>query len=302
TSLQLPGKSKTLELKPEEKKFTSSLEKKKERPIFVTQLTPAAVTIGNSARFTVTISGFPKPNVQWFHNGKVIKTSSIYKIVEERDEYSLIITEVKKEYEGEYSCTASNKFGQTTCTTTLKVQVSDVPPAEKWVEEMFKIPGEPPHFTTQIIPVQCAEGCEAKFQYKVIGTPHPQVQWFKGNQEIKPSLNCCVVTDPDGTGFLIMIDAQQRDSGLYTCRASNPFGEATCSAELIVIRKIIICFDLFEFWLLVSLCITVSMFYNVLYSYFYHRTPFFQKGAGVSGGSEGTYSHVPVRSYRHCPI
>uniref|UniRef100_A0A8B9RN02 Ig-like domain-containing protein n=1 Tax=Astyanax mexicanus TaxID=7994 RepID=A0A8B9RN02_ASTMX len=146
------------------------------------------------------------------------QTSEIEYIIQEKasGHFNLLITNVVQsdagEFKcviqntsGEYSCTASNKFGQTTCTTTLK----------KW----------------------CAEGCEAKFQYKVIGTPHPQVQWFKGNQEIKPSLNCCVVTDPDGTGFLIMIDGQQRDSGLYTCRASNPFGEATCSAELIVIRK-----------------------------------------------------------------
>lgn len=237
TSLQLPEKAKTLELKPESKMYSSSFEKKKEKPVFVTQLTPVAVTVGSSARFTVTVSGFPKPRVQWFHNGEVITASSVYKFVEERDEYSLIITEVRKEYEGEYSCTASNRFGQVTCKTILKVQVGDRTSAEKWVEQMFKIPGEPPRFTTLIQPMQCAEGSEAKFQYKVTGSPRPQVQWFKGSSEIKPSLNCCVVTDPDSTGFLIMIDAQQNDSGLYTCRATNSFGEATCSAELVVFRK-----------------------------------------------------------------
>lgn len=237
TSLQLPETAKTLELMPEQKHYSSSVEMKKNKPNFITKLTPSVVTVGSSAKFTVTVSGFPKPNIKWFHNGKFITSSSVYKFVEERNEHSLIISEVKKEFEGEYSCIASNRFGQTTCTTTLKVEVSDLSLAEKWVEQMFKIPGEPPRFTTQIQSVQCAEGCEAKFQYKVTGTPHPEVQWFKGSYLIKPSQNCCVVTDPDGTGFLIMIDAQQKDSGLYTCRASNCFGEATCSAELVVFRK-----------------------------------------------------------------
>ncbi|XP_051980649.1 titin-like, partial [Xyrauchen texanus] len=237
TSLQLPEKSKTLELKPEPKRFSSSIERKKEKPVFESKLTPAEVTVGDSVRFTVTVSGFPKPKVQWFHNGKAITSSLVYKFVEERDEYTLIITEVKKEYEGEYSCSASNRFGQTTCKTMLKVQVSDLSVAERWVEQMFKIPGQPPCFTTQIQPVQCAEGSDVKFQYRVTGSPLPDVQWFKGGFQIKSSQTCSVVSNPDGSGFLTMNVIQQKDSGLYTCKAFNPFGEASCSAELIVFHK-----------------------------------------------------------------
>ena len=237
SALQIPEKSKTLELKPEQKMYSSSIEKKKEKPIFITQLAPVAATAGDTARLTVTISAFPKPKVQWFHNGRIITSSSVYTFIENKDVYTLIISGVKKEYEGEYSCVATNKFGKTTCTTTLNVNVSDATEAERWVEQMFKIPGQPPRFVTPIESVQSAEGGEAKFQFKVSGAPLPEVQWFKGSFQIQPSKRITIVYNPDGLGFMSMTGLHQQDSGLYTCRASNSFGEASSSAELIVFRE-----------------------------------------------------------------
>uniref|UniRef100_A0A3Q4HEJ3 Ig-like domain-containing protein n=1 Tax=Neolamprologus brichardi TaxID=32507 RepID=A0A3Q4HEJ3_NEOBR len=101
---RLPQKAKTLELKPDSKVYSSTLEKKKEKPVFLTQLSGAAVNTGETTRFTVRVSGFPKPTVQWSHNGKVVKSSSVYKLIEEKDEYTLVITQVTSEYEGKYSC------------------------------------------------------------------------------------------------------------------------------------------------------------------------------------------------------
>lgn len=237
TGVQLPQKTKTLELKPESKRYSSSLEKKKEKPVFLSQLSPAAVTSGETARFTVKVSGFPKPTVQWSHNGKVIKSSSIYKLIDEKEEYTLVITKVTSEYEGEYSCTATNRFGQTTCTTYLEVKKTDVSQAERWVEKMFKVTGQPPTFTVEIQPVRCSEGGEVSFNYKASGDPMPDVKWFKGAFQIQHSRNCIVLANPDGSGFINIKSVKQEDSGLYTCKASNQFGEASCSAELVVFRE-----------------------------------------------------------------
>uniref|UniRef100_A0A3Q2Q0K5 Ig-like domain-containing protein n=1 Tax=Fundulus heteroclitus TaxID=8078 RepID=A0A3Q2Q0K5_FUNHE len=186
------------------------------RPVFLSQLSPAAVTSGESARFTVRVSGFPKPIVQWSHNGRVVKSSSGYKLVEEEEEYTLVITRVTSEYEGEYSCTATNRFGQTTCTTYLEVKKSDI---------------------SQIQPVRCSEGGEVYFNYVTAGDPLPDVKWFKGAFQIQPSRNCIMVANPDGSGLINIKSAKQEDSGLYTCKASNQFGEAACSAELVVFRE-----------------------------------------------------------------
>uniref|UniRef100_A0A7N8X3R8 Ig-like domain-containing protein n=1 Tax=Mastacembelus armatus TaxID=205130 RepID=A0A7N8X3R8_9TELE len=163
-----------------------------------TQLSSAAVTTGETARFTVKVSGFPKPTVQWSHNGNVIKSSSVYKLIEEKEEYTLVITRVTSEYEGEYSCTATNRFGQTTSTTYLEVKKPDVTAS---------------------------------------GDPLPDVKWFKGAFQIQPSRNCIITANTDGSGFISIKSVKQEDSGLYTCKAFNPFGEASCSAELVVFKE-----------------------------------------------------------------
>lgn len=237
TGVHLPQKTKTLELKPESKSYSSTLEKKKEKPVFLSQLLPTAVSAGNTARLTVRISGFPRPTVQWSRNGKVIKSSSTYQMVEEKDEYTLVINKVTYEYEGEYSCMATNRFGQTTCTTYLEVKTLDVQQAECWVEKMFTVSGQPPAFTVPIQTVRCSERSEVSFHYKVTGEPKPDVQWFKGAFQIQVSRNCLIVANPDGSGLMTVKNVKLEDAGLYTCKASNSFGEASCSAELVASRE-----------------------------------------------------------------
>lgn len=240
TGVQLPQKTRTLELKPEPKHYSSTLEKKKEKPVFLSQVSPASVCVGETAKFTVRVCGVPKPVVQWSHNGKVITSSSVYKLIEGKEDYTLVITEVTSEYEGEYSCTATNRFGQTTCTTYLEVKTVDVSQAEKWVEKMFKVTGQPPKFRVPIQPSRCREGTEVSFRYEVSGDPVPDVKWYKGAFQVQPSRNCVIISNPDGSGCLNLQSLKQEDSGMYMCRASNQFGEASSSAELAVFKESVV--------------------------------------------------------------
>lgn len=218
---------KTFELAAESKIHSETFEKKMEKPVFVTKLSPAIVTVGNTAKFTAVIAGLPKPFVQWYHNGHVITASSIYTFVQENQEYTLVISNVKKELEGEYTCTANNRFGKSTCASYLHVNIKD----SKKVQQTIR---QPPYFTKEIESVQCIVGGQAVFEYRVTGSPFPEIQWFRGSHSIQPSQYCIIVSNGDGSGCIKIMEIQPSDGGLYSCRASNPLGEVFCNAELIV--------------------------------------------------------------------
>uniref|UniRef100_A0A3Q1HMH4 Ig-like domain-containing protein n=1 Tax=Acanthochromis polyacanthus TaxID=80966 RepID=A0A3Q1HMH4_9TELE len=78
------------------------------------------------------------------------------------------------------------------------------------------------------------------FRYVVTGDPLPEVQWLKGSFHIQPSGFCITVNNPDGSGFINLKSVRQEHSDVYTCKASNQYGEASCTAELLVFREVML--------------------------------------------------------------
>ncbi|KAG9271844.1 titin-like [Astyanax mexicanus] len=190
-------------------------------PALLVRMSDVIVRLGEMAEFSCSFDGQPLTEIVWDHNGDMVVRT------ERRDKYTLVINDVRKELEGEYSCTASNRLGKSTCTSYLHVKVKDT----KDVEEPV---AQPPYFTKPIEPMQCTVGGNAVFEYRVTGVPLPSVQWLKDSCHIQPGKFCNMVNNVDGSGFLKIINVQKNDSGLYSCRASNLRGEASCSADLIV--------------------------------------------------------------------
>uniref|UniRef100_A0A4W6C9N8 Ig-like domain-containing protein n=1 Tax=Lates calcarifer TaxID=8187 RepID=A0A4W6C9N8_LATCA len=199
-------------------------ETEKMKPEIVLLPEPVRVLEGDTARFRCRVTGYPAPKVNWYLNGQLIRKSKRYRL-----RY-----DVKREFEGEYSCTVSNRFGQSTCTSYLNVQLKEPEREEKAERTKFLPTGKPPEFTKTIESVQLSEGSQAFFRYVVTGDPLPEVQWLKAGFHIQPSGFCVIVNNPDGSGFINIKSVKQEHSGIYTCKASNQYGEASCTAELLL--------------------------------------------------------------------
>lgn len=243
SDLQLSDRDITLELTPENSVYSSNLEMTKEKsnvPVFLKHVSNVEINLGDTARLSVIVTGNPKPQIQWFFNSIRLTTSIDYKLVLDEDNYSLIILSTKLDHEGEYTCIASNIHGETACSAYLKVNpkgdnrdlaaelVSETPLEKKGSPQ-------PPFFFKKLDSVQCVQGAPAVFTYKVTGEPDPDIYWFKESVQIFSSMHCTIDHNPDGSGSLTVNNCQREDVGLYTCKGINFVGEATTSAELLIL-------------------------------------------------------------------
>ena len=223
--------------------YSPKFDSKKEgnAPVFIKEVSNAEISIGDVAKLFVTVFGIPTPQIQWFFNGAVLAPSADYKFVFDGNDHSLIILSTKLEDEGEYTCIASNEYGQAMCSAYLKIN-----PEAKGLEEpesaeeksLEKLQGPcPPYFLKELKPVHCMQGLPAIFEYTVLGEPAPTVLWFKENKQLCTNVYYTVIHNPDGSGTFIVNDPQKEDVGLYVCRAENVWGESTSAAELSVLLE-----------------------------------------------------------------
>uniref|UniRef100_A0A3P9M6E6 Ig-like domain-containing protein n=1 Tax=Oryzias latipes TaxID=8090 RepID=A0A3P9M6E6_ORYLA len=100
----------------------------------------------------------------------------------------------------------------------------------------FQVTEIPPKCIVPLMNVTAAVGTPVILQCLVKGKPTPTAAWYRDGDPITDSRNCIILTNPDGSGLLSIKSVKQGDSGLYTCKATNQFGEATCSAELLSMK------------------------------------------------------------------
>ncbi|XP_041948372.1 neural cell adhesion molecule 1-like isoform X3 [Alosa sapidissima] len=167
----------------------------------------ATADIGQSITLACDADGFPEPAVTWARDGVVLEENDKYAFKDDGSE--LVIHDVKKVDEGEYSCIATNKAGRKEEEVSLNVFVQ---PKITFLENQ----------TASELDEQITLTCEAT------GDPTPTIVWSFGRRvfnEDEQSLDGNVVVRSDArVSSLTLKFVQFTDAGQYLCTARNDIG------------------------------------------------------------------------------
>ncbi|CAL1541031.1 unnamed protein product [Lymnaea stagnalis] len=184
-------------------------------PIITTTPNDAVIKKDFQEPFSITCTalGFPKPDLNWYFNGKKLVDLNSTRF-HNFDNGTLYIASVDLPDSGVYQCVGVNIAGEGSAAS--QVIVNSAPPT------MIEAPKNK----------TVAEFEDTGFTCKVKGGPQPEVYWTKDNVNLTIGGRIRVTSEQ-----LLIGQAVLPDSGLYTCVAVNIKGSVASSAALAVIVK-----------------------------------------------------------------
>ncbi|XP_053279499.1 neural cell adhesion molecule 1b isoform X4 [Pleuronectes platessa] len=185
----------------------------------------ATADVAQPAMLTCAADGFPEPMVTWTRGDGVLDAGEKYSFNEDGSE--ITIMDVTKLDEGDYTCIAKNKAGETAQELSLKVFVK---PRITFIVNQ----------STSEMEEQVTLTCEAS------GDPTPTINWSYGERDFtegeqaswtRPehhkSLDGNVVVRSDArVSSLTLKYVKYTDAGSYLCTATSAIGEDSQSAYL----------------------------------------------------------------------
>ncbi|XP_062064938.1 myosin light chain kinase, smooth muscle isoform X1 [Lepus europaeus] len=94
-----------------------------------------------------------------------------------------------------------------------------------------------PKFESKPQSQEVTEDQTVKFKCEVSGIPKPEVAWFLDGVPMRRREGIVEIFEDAGSHYLCLPRARARDGGKYSCTASNPQGQASCSWTLLVHRR-----------------------------------------------------------------
>lgn len=190
-------------------------------PAFISGPDDLKVLKDKEAKFECVVKSNPKPNVIWLFNGKELTARDGVRIEKDlnKDTYSLVIPKVALTHVGTITAKATNEFGASERSCQLDVL-------------------EGPRILNKLDNLTVNEGQEAKFTVKFAGKPKPQVKWLKDDVEFPVDESIEIVESAeDEITFVIKSTKSQENTGTYTAKVSNEFGEVVSNKATLTINR-----------------------------------------------------------------
>ncbi|XP_065224775.1 uncharacterized protein LOC135848732 isoform X2 [Planococcus citri] len=193
------------------------------KPSFIKNLSDVTVVEGEPIKLEAQVAAFPEPRVKWLKDGHQIHPCPQYDFISAPNGiYGLTIERSTIPDLGQYSIVVSNKCGDETSNSVVRVTPADKAPA----------------FQTQLQPTKVVEGYPAKLEVKVTGFPLPKLTWKCNGQPIKiDNENVKIVSTPEGAHCLLIEKVTKDHTGEYELVASNDIGDNSTKAQLTVASR-----------------------------------------------------------------
>lgn len=173
-----------------------------------------SIGVGSNIELQCIAIGQPKPIITWFKNGTSVIPSSGIKLQQEQN--VLRIENARENDSGMYTCVAQNAVGVIEHSSEIRVKNkgSRMP---RIIIKPFDI--EVPEFSSIEIP--CKTDAE----------PAAKIRWLKNNELLNIDYPKIRVSNVNS---LRIYNVSLKDSGLYTCIASNIYGNDTASGRVAI--------------------------------------------------------------------
>lgn len=182
--------------------------------------------IGENIKLLCPIGGFPTPMVEWSKNGEKI---DFMWDRHRTGRKSLKIRNANEDDTGIFTCKGINGFGSEE--VRIELIVVDPRTLPTGIEDSDMVDVAPPVFTydtkSSLRHHVKSVGETFKVSCEALGSPQPEIFWFKDNQHIDESVH--YQRGRSTVEFSVMGTA---DAGVYTCRARNLIGERTLNYTL----------------------------------------------------------------------
>lgn len=196
-----------------------------EAPKFVKPIKAQIVSSKDHVNLDAEFEGIPEPEITWYRNGKTIISTAEIQIKTQNYRTNLYIAPSCKQKSGNYEVRAVNDGGE--AKSSCSVKVSDD-------EEMKKV--KAPRFIKPLKPEIVTPGEVVILETIVEAFPTATFQWFMQSRPILSSEEVRI-NSAENKSVLILQSVSKEQIGLYTCRAENVGGSATCTANIAILEE-----------------------------------------------------------------